>query len=84
MSEGRTWRSEDTQQYSFKVFFALGMLRIGQHTGIQLLRLLPCSEAECIVLAMEGLLLAHELRSIVESGMKYAGFLPFFSVLGDT
>jgi len=27
MSEERTWNSEDTQPCSFKVFFALGMLR---------------------------------------------------------
>lgn len=35
MSEERTWNSEDTQPCRFKVFFALGMLLIGQRTGIQ-------------------------------------------------
>ena len=68
MSGQRTW-GEDTQPCSFKVFFALGMLLIGQRTGMQHSRLLLCSEAECIVFAMEGLLLAHDLRSTAESGL---------------
>src|ERR1043166_6702634 len=35
---------------------------------MQHLQLLLCSEAECIVFAMEGLLLAHDLRSTAEPG----------------
>src|SRR5262244_4519645 len=63
MSEERTWNSEDTQPCSFKAFFALGRLPHGQCTDSQHLRLLACLEVECVVFAMEGLLLTHDLRS---------------------
>src|SRR5262249_9512960 len=39
-------------------------------TDSQHLRLLACLEAECIVFAMEGLLLTHDLRSTEESGVQ--------------
>ena len=69
MSEERTWNSEDTQPCSCKVFFAVAGCFIGERTDIQHLQWLSCSEAECIVFAMEGLLLAHDLCSTAESGL---------------
>jgi hypothetical protein len=60
------FNSEDTQLCSFKVFFALSVLLHGQRTDAQHLPLLPCSEAECIVFIIEGLLLAHDLGSTAE------------------
>ena len=71
MSEERTWNSEDTQPCSFKAFFALGRLLHGQCTDSQHLRLLACLEVECIVFAMEGLLLTHDLRSTEGSGLNH-------------
>lgn len=68
MSEERTWNSEDTQLCSCKVFFAVAGCFIGERTDKQHLQWLSCSEAECIVFAMEGLLLAHDLCSTAESG----------------
>src|ERR1700747_407382 len=57
MSEGRTWSSEDTQPYSFKVFSTLRLLLDCPNY----LRTAPMYvadlEAECIVFATEGLLL---------------------------
>src|SRR5262249_53896732 len=55
MSEERTCNSEDTQPCSFKAFLLLAGCFIGQCTDSQHSRLLACSEAECIVFAMEGL-----------------------------
>ncbi len=77
MSEERTvrlgsrqaWNSEDTQLCSCKVFFAVAGCFIGERTDKQHLQWLSCSEAECIVFAMEGLLLAHDLCSTAESGL---------------
>src|SRR5215831_1551867 len=70
MSEERTWNSEDTQLCSFKAFLLSAGCFIGQCTDSQHLRLLACLEAECIVFAMEGLLLTHDLRSTEESGVQ--------------
>ncbi len=77
MSEERTvrlgsrqaWNSEDTQLCSCKVFFAVAGCFIGERTDKQHFQWLSCSEAECIVFAMEGLLLAHDLCSTAESGL---------------
>ena len=62
--------SEDTQLCSFKAFLLSAGCFIGQCTDSQHLRLLACLEAECIVFAMEGLLLTHDLRSTEESGVQ--------------
>ena len=70
MSEERTCNSEDTQPCSFKAFFALGRLLHWLNVLIHSTHdLLARSEAECIVFAMEGLLLTHDLRSTEESGI---------------
>ena len=52
---------------SSKSFLLLASRFIGQDTGTWHLRFLSCSEAECIVFAVEGLLLAHGTRSTAES-----------------
>ena len=71
MSEEQTCNSEDTQLCSFKAFLLLAGCFIGQCTDSQHLRLLACSEAECIVFAMEGLFLTHDLCSTEESGFNF-------------
>jgi hypothetical protein len=68
VSEGQTWRSEDTRVFSFKVFLVparrlhcLTLLRTA-------LTAAAFSEAECIVFAAEGLLLAHDVHAIGVAG----------------
>jgi hypothetical protein len=59
MSEGQAWRSEDTGVFSFKVFLAPAH-RFHLLTSLRTaLTAAAFSEAERIVFAPEGLLLAH-------------------------
>ena len=85
LSSRHAWNSEDTQRAASKSFLLLACCFIGQRTDTRHLPLLRCPEAECIVFAMEGLLLAHDLRSIAESGFNPAKHLTqigsFFSPL---
>jgi len=62
MSEGQTWSSEDTRVFSYKVFF--GSARRCHFVSVVSYSTdrLPSSEAERIVFAAEGLLLAHRFR----------------------
>jgi hypothetical protein len=59
MSEGQTWSSEDARVFSYKVFF--GSARRCHFVSVvsSSTDRLPSSEAERIVFAAEGLLLAH-------------------------
>jgi hypothetical protein len=61
MSEGRTWSSEDTGVFSFKVFFGAWLAPSICFTWLRK-ALTPAafSEAERIVFAAEGLRLAHD------------------------
>ena len=63
MSEGRTWSSEDTQPYSFKVFFRFRLLLDCPNYLRTALMNVADLEAECIVFGTEGLLLAHDFIS---------------------
>ena len=57
MSEGRTWSREDTQPYSFRL-----LLDCPNYLLTALMNVADL-EAECIVFATEGLLLAHDFIS---------------------
>jgi hypothetical protein len=60
-SEGRTWSSEDTGVFSFKVFFGARLAPSIGFTGLRnALTAAALSEAKRIVFAAEGLLLAHD------------------------
>jgi hypothetical protein len=59
MSEGQTWSSEDTRLFSFKVFFGAARSSICLRSLHSALTAAAFSEAERIVFAAEGLLLAH-------------------------
>jgi len=72
MSEGRTWSSEDTQPYSFKVFSTLRLLLDCPNYLRTALMYVADLEAECIVFATEGLLLAHDFISDCEIRVKPA------------
>ena len=63
MSEGRTWSSEDTQPYSFKVFFRSRLLLDCPNYVRTALMNVADLEAHCIVFATEGWLLAHDFIS---------------------
>jgi len=63
MSEGRTWSSEDTQPYSFKVFFRSRLLLDCPNYLRTALMNVADLEAHCIVFATEGWLLAHDFIS---------------------
>ena len=55
MSEGRTWRSEDTRVFSFKVFFGAWLAPSIRFTWLSnALTAAAVSEAERIVFAAEG------------------------------
>jgi hypothetical protein len=60
MSEGQTWRSEDTGVFSFKVLFGTGALLPFDYRRLHGTDGCHLSEAERIVFAPEGLLLAHD------------------------
>ena len=60
MSEGRTWSSEDTRVFSFKAFLGAWLAAYICFTWLRnALTAAAFSEAERIVFAAEGLLLAH-------------------------
>ena len=63
MSEGRTWSSEDTNRTASKSFFALRLLLDCPNYLRTALMNVADLEAECIVFATEGLLLAHDFIS---------------------
>jgi|RhiMetdeSRZDD1v2_1073273.scaffolds.fasta_scaffold424813_2 hypothetical protein len=68
LSEGQTWSSEDTGVFSFKVFLTPAVASICLMSLRSALTAAAFSEAQRIVFAAEGLLLAHDFCSTAESG----------------
>jgi hypothetical protein len=70
LSEGQTWSSEDTGVFSFKVFLTPARSLHLLNVVAPALTAAAFSEAQRIVFAAEGLLLAHDFCPTAESRLK--------------